>query len=223
MRKMFWILVIATFVVITGAVTYFGWFYESANSEQPSNNLVDPSTAKIGSASNSKSGSGDAISSAAVSALPSKIDSKGTIKQIIALRKQSSSKDTVKIAESISLLNEKIRKTSNTASISAWQETTACVYDGCTDQVYIKLMDAVAAADLNDKTNKVIHSAVETYKLWDGKNVIYFSESLDKTNKLVRELNQPSINIIWDDIVQCNGKCASFSDKTITLIERVVG
>lgn len=215
---MFWILVIATFVVIAGAVTYFGWFYESANSEKPSNSLVDSSAAKVSSASKN----GGTISSAAVSALSSKIDSKGTIKQIIALRKRSSSKDTVKIAESISLLNEKIRKASNTAVISAWQETTACVYDGCADQVYIKLMDAVAAADLNDKTNQVIHSAVETYTLWDGKNVIYFSESLDKTNKLVRELNQPSINIIWDDIVQCNGKCASFSDKTITLIERIV-
>ena len=220
MRKMFWILVVATFVVIAGSVTYFGWFYESANSEKPSNNLVDSSAAKLSSTSK---GSGDVISSAAVSALPLKIDSKGTIKQIIALRKQSSSKDIVKIAESISLLNEKIRKTGNTASISAWQETTACVYDSCADYVYIKLMDAVAAADLNDKTNKVIHSAVETYMLWDGKNVIYFSESLDKTNKLIRDLNQPSINIIWDDIVQCNGKCASFSDKTITLIERIVG
>ncbi len=210
---------LVTFAVIAGAVTYFGWFYENANLENPSNNLVDPSTAKVGSTSKS----GDSVSAAAVSSLPSKMDTKGIIRQIIALRKQSSSHDTVKIAESISLLNEKIRKTNNAAAITAWQEATACAYEECADRVYIKLMDAVAAADLNDKTNRLIHSIVDTYMLWDGKNIIYFSDSLDKTNKGIKELNQPSITIIWDDIVQCNNKCASFSDKTVTLIERVVG
>lgn len=217
---MFWILVIATFVVIAGAVTYFGWFYESANSEKPSNSLVDSSAAKVSSTSK---GSGDVISSAAVSALPSKIDSKGTIKQIIALRKQSSSKDTVKIAESVSVLDEKLRKTNNPTVLSAWQETAACVRDGCKDEVYIKLINVVAISDSNDKNNKIINSIVETYLWWDGKNNIELFKSLTKTEKLVRELNQPSINIIWDDIIQCDGKCASFSDKTITLIERIVG
>ena len=218
---MFWILVIATFVVITGAVTYFGWFYESANSEKPSNNLVDPSASKVGS--NAKSGSGDVISSAAVSALPSKIDSKGTIKQIIALRKQSSFRDTVKIAESVSLLDERIKKMNNAAATTAWQETFSCVSEGCGDKIYIKLVDTIAVADSTDKNNKVLHSVVETYTLWDGRNTLESFKSIDATNKMIKELNQPSINIIWDDIVQCNGKCASFSDKTITLIERVVG
>lgn len=220
---MFWILVIATFVVIAGAVTYFGWFYESANSERPSNSLVDPSTAKISSSSaSSKSGSGDAISSAAVSALSSKIDSKETIKQIITLRKQSSSKETVKIAQSVSILDEKLRKLNNPSVLSAWQETASCVRDGCAEVIYIKLINAVAIADPN-KNNKIVNSITETYFWWDGKNNIELFKSLANTEKLVRELNQPSINIIWDDIIQCDGKCASFSDKTITLIERIVG
>lgn len=212
---------IATFVVITGAVTYFGWFYESANSEKPSNSLVDPSAAKL--SSNSKSGSGDAISSAAVAALPSKIDSKGTIKQIIALRKQSSSKDMIKIAESVSILDEKLRKLNNPSVLSAWQETASCVRDRCADVVYIKLINSVAISESNNKNNKIVNSIIETYFWWDGKNNIELFKSLTNTEKLVRELNQPSVNIIWDDIIECDGKCASFSDKTITLIERIVG
>lgn len=210
---------IATFVVITGAVTYFGWFYESVNSEKQSNSLVDPSAAKLSSTSKS----GDVISSAAVSALPSKIDSKGTIKQIIALRKQSSSKDMIKIAESVSILDEKLRKLNNPSILSAWQETASCVRDGCADVVYIKLINSVAISDSNTKNNKIVNSLIETYFWWDGKNNIELFKSLTNTEKLVRELNQPSINIIWDDIIQCDGKCASFSDKTITLIERIVG
>ncbi len=216
---MFWILVVTTFVVIAGAVTYFGWFYESANSEKPSNSLVDSSAAKVSSTSKS----GDVISSAAVSTLPLKIDSKGTIKQIIALRKQSSSKDMIKIAESVSILDEKLRKLNNPSILSAWQETASCVRDGCADVVYIKLINSVAISDSNTKNNKIVNSLIETYFWWDGKNNIELFKSLTNTEKLVRELNQPSINIIWDDIIQCDGRCASFSDKTITLIERIVG
>jgi len=144
------------------------------------------------------------------------VDTQELINEIINLR--SSQNDKLKIAEEISLINDKVTNADDPKITSAWQETLTCAYDNCNDE-YILLIDAVALHKLKDN-NKLIHSTIETYKFWDGKNPIYLSESISQTNELVLTYDDKTKDL-WKDILDCKGDSCNLEQKTIDLITKV--
>jgi hypothetical protein len=103
---------------------------------------------------------------------------------------------------------------------SAWQKLVGCAYDGCDDSAYLDMIETLCLLQPNANT-VLIHSLIENYKLWDGKNVVDFSESLTRTNQLVAQRSE-SIRNKWSDIVGCNAECSTFNDKMFDFIEAVV-
>lgn len=149
------------------------------------------------------------------------IDPKEIIKSIIKLREASRAKNLVNVANFISGLDESFKKINDPTTNMGWQNIVACVYEDCADNRYIELIDDVAILNLEQEKNTIIHSLMETYGLWDGKNLILFSNSLSKTSKLIEDKDDSVINKKWESVVECNGVCADFSERIITLINEI--
>lgn len=147
-------------------------------------------------------------------------DTKKLIQQIIDLRKLSKNNNMVEIASKVTEMNKEIESIKNPSINTNWQVIVSCIYEKCSDDKFFSLIDAASIRDLKG-TNEVIHSIVETYNFWDGKNVLQFSQSLSSTNNLIKGLNNKKISAAWDDVVKCNAKCDGFTDKLFDLIEYI--
>ena len=148
------------------------------------------------------------------------VNTKQLIQKIIDLRKLSKENNLVEIANKVTDINKEIESIKNPSINTNWQVIVGCVYETCSDAKFLALIDAASINDLKG-TNEVIHSIVETYNFWDGRNIIYFSQSLSNTNNLIEELNDKKISNSWDEVVKCNSKCDDFTDKIFNLIELI--
>jgi len=144
------------------------------------------------------------------------VDTKSLIENILLLRENSNDRNTIMIASTITSINKEIED-SKPVLKKAWQDTLECVFAGCEDDVYLELIDYVALQNLKGK-NQAIHSLIETYTFWNINNVLYFSESLTKTNAYIEEFESEKITALWEDLVDCDGKCIDFTEQTFVLI-----
>jgi len=145
------------------------------------------------------------------------IDSKELITKIIELRENSEADKTIGIANSVTEINNVLEDLKKSTINTAWQALVGCVFEDCKDDEYINMINAVAINDLNER-NEVIYSVIETYNFWNGKNIIYFSESLSKTDSLIQQLRDEELAQKWKEVIDCDGKCESFTHKTVELI-----
>jgi hypothetical protein len=152
-----------------------------------------------------------------------RVNSTGIINNIIMLRQYSNANDLVMTAEGVSKINKEIESFDIAELRSAWRNVIDCVYEKCADGSYLNMIDAVAMMEIDNRNNAAIHSLVETCKLWNGKNQLYFSDSLSETNKLLKELNNKKVDSEWKSLVSCNGQCPEFSDLSVELILAING
>lgn len=148
-------------------------------------------------------------------------ESTDVIENTLLLRQYSNEAATVKTAETVSWLNKEVENYDVAELRVAWQTIVGCVYQKCADNVYFSMIDAISMKLIARNNNEVIHSLIETFNLWNGKNQIYFSDSLAKTNSLIVSLKNQAVNNAWDDLVRCNGQCTEFSSKTLGLIKLI--
>jgi hypothetical protein len=149
------------------------------------------------------------------------LSSSDVVQKIILLRQYSNSRDLVNTAESVSGINKQIESVDIAELRAAWRNIVDCVFDKCADNAYVNMIDALSMMQIENQRNGAIHSVVETFKLWTGKNQLYFSDSLSQTNKLLIQLDNKDVNKAWQELVKCNGQCEGFSDLTISLIQEI--
>lgn len=134
------------------------------------------------------------------------------MQKVLELRESSKQADTLKIANTVADLDLYLKGLgSATNMFNSWQKVIACVYAGCDDLVYIDMLDAFATKDLTSADHQSVHSLIETYNYWDGKNTILFSTSLTKTNSLILDNYTPDTIGKWNELIKCNGQCENFT------------
>jgi hypothetical protein len=143
------------------------------------------------------------------------------IKNVLDLRGYSNAANTIKIAETLSWLNREIENYDIAEMKVSWQGIVGCAYQKCADSVYLSMIDTMSIKSIAKGNNDAIHSLIETYNLWNGKNQIYFSESLSRTNGLLTALKSSQVDNAWQELVACNGVCPEFAEKTFGLIKVV--
>jgi len=143
------------------------------------------------------------------------------IQNVLSLRENSNSGDTIKTAQMVSWLNNEVENIDAAEVKVAWQTVVGCAYQKCSDSTYLSMIDAMSIKTITKGNNDVIHSLIETYQLWNGKNQIYFSDSLSRTNALITALNNQAVNNAWQTLVTCNGVCETFSSQTLDLIRLI--
>lgn len=151
----------------------------------------------------------------------STVSTKETISNLIELKIVSKNKDTLRIAELVTLINRYIEENSDNNLLNNWQRNiVGCVYAGsCADTAYLQLIDAVVLTDLSNKNNLLVHSIIETTNLWNNQNLVLFSDSLAQTNRLVKEYSNANVKDQWNALVACNAQCSDYSDKLFALIK----
>ena len=144
------------------------------------------------------------------------------LNNILALRTASNNKQIVEVAGLVSEVDKSVEKL-NVAEVNyAWNEVLGCVYENCGDSAYVNLIDQIATKDLKAPTNELLHSLIATYGYWNGKTIVEFSESLSKTDELIKKLKDSNAVAAWESLVECNGACEDFSARLFTVMEAVV-
>ncbi|MFH0978127.1 MAG: hypothetical protein V1837_02375 [Candidatus Woesearchaeota archaeon] len=143
------------------------------------------------------------------------------IAYILDLRDYSNSGDIVKIADSVSWLNQEVENYDAAEIKVGWQAIVGCAYQKCSDADYLSMIDAISIKQIAKNNNGLIHSLIETFNLWNGKNQVYFSDSLSTTNALITGLKNASVTAAWNNLVTCNGICETFSSQTLGLIKLI--
>jgi hypothetical protein len=148
------------------------------------------------------------------------IEPANLINQIILLRKASNEKNIVETASLVSDINKEVQATGNPSLNSDWGTVAGCVYDNCIDDKYISMIKS-ATLDSGNANLVIINQAITTYNLWNGKNLIQFSDALSTTDKSIQGLGD-NVKAKWKEIIECNGQCADFSGLVIGLIDEIV-
>ena len=144
------------------------------------------------------------------------------ISKVIELRTASKDNDLVKTAALVTDLKLYIENLDDTSNlITPWQRLVSCSYGGCDDFVFVDMIDAIATEDLDHIDHKTVHSLVETYQYWDGKNTVLFSVSLTKTNEEILRYNGGTISK-WNEMIGCNGNCDNFNTLFFDLVEFII-
>lgn len=143
---------------------------------------------------------------------------RSAVDSVIALSMKSASDDLVGVASSVRDLDLYIKNLGRDEVTVPWQRLLSCVYDGCTGKDFVNLIDALVVTDLDDLRNKAIHSLIETYNYWDGRNIVLFSKSLPQTNELIVSGFNTDIIAKWNEVIKCNGKCNDFNALVYQLI-----
>ena len=131
------------------------------------------------------------------------------IKKVLELRESSKQADTLKIANTVADLNLYLKGLgSATNLLNPWQK--------------VILLDAFATKDLTNADHQSIHSLIETYNYWDGKNTILFSTSLTKTNSLILDNYTPDTIGKWNEMIKCNGQCENFTPLLFELMGMMI-
>ncbi|MBS3137258.1 hypothetical protein J4232_02385 [Candidatus Woesearchaeota archaeon] len=151
------------------------------------------------------------------------VSNKDTINNLIELKSVSKNKDTVRIAELVTLVNRYIDENNDNNLLESWQRNVVgCVYkSSCSDTAYLQVIDAVASSNLDEKNNILMHGVVETANLWNNPNLVIFSDSLASTNRLVKEYGNANIKDQWNTLVACNGQCTDYMDKVFGLVKTI--
>lgn len=132
--------------------------------------------------------------------------------KVLELRESSKQADTLKIANNVADIDLYLKGLNDATSLLApWQKVVACVYNSCDDKVFVDLIDTFAIKDLTNIDHQSVHSLIETYNYWDGKNTLLFSSSLTKTNKLILDNYVPGTIGKWNEMIKCNGQCENFT------------
>lgn len=143
------------------------------------------------------------------------------ISDILDLREASSNQDIVLTARYITVINEGVDELNVPEITYAWNDVLNCVYESCSNQIYISLIDQIVTKDLVKDKNKAIHSLVSTYSYWKGKTIIQFSESLSTTDEAIQKLSNSDVNSKWKELLKCNGKCEDFESQVFSLIRSI--
>lgn len=140
------------------------------------------------------------------------------IKAIVELRQQSNANEFVKVAGLVTSLNDQFSAGNIDSVAFSWQDVLNCVYDKCPDAKYAKLVDDYVLQDRANSKFMLTHRVVELYNLWNGRNIIQFSESVTNVNTMVAAMNNAKVTEKWKAVVACKGTCSDFPDKIFDMI-----
>ena len=147
----------------------------------------------------------------------------GAMDKVIELRQASKARDTIEIAELVTDMNLYLEGLEETRTLLLpWQRLISCAYTGCDESTFVAMIDAFATEDLHNTDHMTVHSVIETYNYWDGKNTVLFSESLTKTNKQVLDNYNSEVISNWNEMIRCNGECGDFNDQLFELVSLVI-
>ncbi|MBT4824774.1 hypothetical protein HN695_04105 [Candidatus Woesearchaeota archaeon] len=145
------------------------------------------------------------------------------VDKVLELRQATESRNTIEIAELVTDMNLYLEDLEETRTLLLpWQRLISCAYTGCDDTVFVAMIDAFATEDLNNKDHMTVHSVIETYNYWDGKNTVLFSGSLTTTNKLVLDNYNSEVISKWNEMIRCNGDCGEFNDMLFDLVGLII-
>ncbi len=165
----------------------------------------------------------DKLTGKSTTSATSTVSSKDTINNLIELKTASKNKDTIRIAELVTLVNRYIDENNDNTILNSWQKNVVgCVYQGnCPDPAYLQVIDTITSANLDNKNSIMIHGVIETANLWNSQNLVIFSDSLTNTNRLIKENGNVNIKDQWNDVVVCNGVCSDFQNKIFNLVKTI--
>ncbi|MFH1439041.1 MAG: hypothetical protein ABIG89_00620 [Candidatus Woesearchaeota archaeon] len=143
--------------------------------------------------------------------------------KIIELRKYSNEADLIKTADIISDLSLYLEMLEDDTNLmNSWQKIISCAYTVCDDYVYVDMIDVIATQDTRNTDHQTVHSLIETYNFWDGRNTVLFSESLTRTNKMITKNYNTEIVSKWNEMIRCNGGCDNFNNLLFDMLGLVV-
>jgi hypothetical protein len=121
--------------------------------------------------------------------------------------------ETVTKAELVTALDDSVKLLKSDAISAQWASLSTCIAgNSCNQDDYFDFLLMVAV----EKKKEVPHAdlivnAITANRYWgNSEKIIDFSNALSEANRQVDELDLRTIKNKWQEIVQCDGKCANF-------------
>ncbi len=129
--------------------------------------------------------------------------------------------DTVARAELITKMDKSVNLLESAGISAQWASLSACVAaNSCNQDDYFDFLLMVAVERPKEVPRAdLIVNAITANRYWgNSEKIIEFSNALSEANRQVEELNLRTIRNKWQEIIQCDGKCANFHDLFFELI-----
>ncbi len=123
--------------------------------------------------------------------------------------------DTVARAELITKMDRSVKLLESSGVSAQWASLSSCVAaNSCNQDDYFDFLLMIAVEKTKDVPNSaLIANAITANRYWgNSERIIEFSNALSEANRQVEELNLRTIRNKWQEIIQCDGKCAKFHD-----------
>ncbi len=121
--------------------------------------------------------------------------------------------DTVARAELITEMDKSVKLLESDGISAQWASLSACIAaNSCNQDDYFDFLLMIAV----EKPKEVPHSAlvinaITANRYWgNSEKIIEFSNALSEANRQVEELDLRTVRNKWQEIIQCDGKCAGF-------------
>ncbi len=129
--------------------------------------------------------------------------------------------NTVEKAEIITNMDKSVRLLDNPAISAQWASLSVCVAgNSCNQDDYFDFLLMVSI----EKPKEVPHAdliinAITANRYWgNSEKIIEFSTALSEANMQIDDLGLKTIRNKWQEIIQCDGKCADFHMQFFELI-----
>ncbi|MEM4246760.1 MAG: hypothetical protein QXR48_04690 [Candidatus Woesearchaeota archaeon] len=129
--------------------------------------------------------------------------------------------DTVARAELVTGLDRAVSLLASDGVSAQWASLSACIAtNSCNQDDYFDFLLMIAVEKPKDVPHaQLIVNAITANRYWGNPGkIIEFSNALSDANRQVEELNLRTIRNKWQEIIQCDGKCANFHDLFFELI-----
>lgn len=121
--------------------------------------------------------------------------------------------DTVTRSDIITEMDRQVKMIESQGITTQWASLGTCIAAGsCNQDDYFDFLLMVAVEKQKEVPNSaIIVNAVTANRYWGNSDkILDFSKSLSEANQQVDDLDIRSIKNKWQEIIQCDGKCAQF-------------
>lgn len=121
--------------------------------------------------------------------------------------------DTISKAQVITEMDRQVKMIDSQGITTQWDLLRICIAAGsCSQDDYFDFLLMIAVEKQDEVPNApIIVNAITANRYWgNSEKILDFSKSLADANQQVDELGIRAIKNKWQEVIQCDGKCADF-------------
>lgn len=121
--------------------------------------------------------------------------------------------DTVGRADLITEMDRQITLVKSAGISAQWASLSACIAaNSCNQDDYFDFLLMVAVEKPKEVPHaEIIVNAVTSNRYWgNSEKILDFSKALSDANQQVDDLDMRTVRNKWQEVIQCDGKCAQF-------------